>query len=627
MVTPSPLIPARPSGPGVIPPWPRPGRAILPLLLLMALLNGFLSAAEVTATLEPASIPAGEGATLRITVRNGNVTALNAPEVPNLIMQGPNQSRQMRSINGVTSSSLTLSYAVGSMTPGDYAIPPFTLTVDGGAIQTQPLQLNVTPSANQTPQGLAPGSTPPSSAAASGDQDFGFLTVELAGNTRKHVWVGEIAPVRIKAWIPGDAEARITSGLQPQGSSFTLHNVSDQPQQTVERNHGKQWRVLTWYGGLSAAKAGTYAPDLSIKATVSIPDPAASRGSRRGDPIFDRFFGRMVQKEVVLRSKTEADDQLEIRALPVEGRPDNFDGAVGVFQFGKTDIPGRWQTGEPQQISVEVTGSGNFALLSQPSLVPAGVFKSYPGQSSFTPGDVASFSGSTTFRFSEVARRSGSPGVHLSLSFFQPETGTYQTITTPDRTVEISGTDLPDDPAPASTAVPAAPPATEDAMMPLRTDDSAVAALTPLVFRPAFRTLTVLGGSVTVLGILLGLARRRRSDPQRRARSEEARALQSALAESESCAVRGDLAGFFSSARKALQLSLASRWQRPAPSITLADLTGRLPDNSPVLEFFAEADRQEYSRRDSGAAADRLPAWRSLLRQALSSLPPPVPRT
>ena len=126
-------------------------------LLALLALAAPLTAAEVTATLIPESVPAGQGATLTIRIVNGDVTALNAPEVPGLIFQGPNQGRQVNMVNGVTTSSMTLTYAVGSMTAGDYTIPPFTVTVDGAGVQTQPLKLKVTPSAAQTPAGLPPG--------------------------------------------------------------------------------------------------------------------------------------------------------------------------------------------------------------------------------------------------------------------------------------------------------------------------------------------------------------------------------------------------------------------------------------------------------------------------------------
>jgi hypothetical protein len=595
------------------------------LLFLSHFFSPLLHAAEVTTTLEPKSVPAGEGANLTITITNGTPTVANKPEVPDLIIQGPNQGRQYRNINGVASSTVTLSYAIGSMTAGEYNIPPFTLTIDGAEVKTDSFTLKVTPSANQAPAGMAPGNAsgnpPPSGPTlAAGETDFGFLTVEFADKKREHAWVGEIAPVRIKAWIPDGARANLNARIQPEGSSFTLHNLSERPQESREQNNGKNYHVVSWYGGLSALKGGRYAPDLTLKLNIAVPDPKGGRQST-GDPFMDQFLGRrMIQKEVTLHSKTDDSAKLEIRSLPTEGRPDNFAGAVGKFAFGRTNLPTTWKTGEPQQILTEVTGSGNFTLLKQPELLPAGPWKSYPGQNQFAAGDAAAFSGTTTFRFSQVARQAGNPTVHLSFSYFDPESGAYQTADSPPQSIQITGADLAPEPEPPATAAqPDKIKEPENPLAPLRTRDSATASLTPWAYTPAFRRF------LTSLSLLLLAAfswrgfQHVRQNPARLARAAHAQALRTALSEVDTHAGRGDVPRFFAAARRALQVRLAPQYQRPAHAITLADLTAQLSEDSPVVQFFREADLVEFSRPDPNAPQN-LPNWRALLNRAMNAL-------
>ena len=127
------------------------------LRAVAALLLAFCSvcAAEVTASLSPASVPAGEAATLSLKIEGGEVQDLKLPQVPDVIMQGPVQNFSSSSnINGVVRQSLSLSYAVGSMKAGEYTIPPITVIMDGVEHKTQPFTLKVTPSANQQPQGF-----------------------------------------------------------------------------------------------------------------------------------------------------------------------------------------------------------------------------------------------------------------------------------------------------------------------------------------------------------------------------------------------------------------------------------------------------------------------------------------
>ena len=442
--------------------------------------------------------------------------------------------------------------------------------------------------------------------------------MEFVSQKRQHAWVGEIAPVLIKAWLPGESRVSLNTPLQPKGSSFTLHNLSTQPRQEMEELKGRRYLVVSWYGGLSATKAGRYPPDLSMKITVQVPDPADQ--GQRGRDFFGRLIQPMIQKEVELRSKTDESAYLEIRALPLEGRPESFAGAVGKFAFGRSNIPAQWKTGEPQQIATEVAGEGNFNLLRQPTLKSDKDWKSYGGQSSFVPRDAASFSGTTTYRFSQVPRQAGSQQVSLTFSYFDPDLAAYQTAVTPPQTVEITGTDLP--PEPEAIAQPATPNTTPPppALAPQRTREGFVSNLTPLAWRRSFRLFAGVISLALAAGFLTQFLRTRWRNPLRLAQAASEKALRRAMREAETHAARGDVPGFFAAARRALQVRLGTLWQRPAPAITLADVTHRLPADSPVISFFREADRQEFSP-NSTLRPEELPAWRIRLEQALTTFP------
>ncbi len=602
-----------------LPRWPRNLLAAL-WFFLTAASSG--AAAEITASLTPDTVPAGEGANLSIRIINGQVSAIKAPEVAGLLMNGPNQSSQIRIEQGVRVSAMTLTYAIGSMTAGQHAIPPFVVTVDGLPVETQAFKLTVTPSANQTPAGLPPSGTAPGTPAAptEGEENFGFLTLDFAGKDRQHAWVGEIAPVRIMAWLPDGVRVSLNTPLQPTGSSFTLHNVSNQPQQEQAILEGRRYSTVTWYGSLSFTKAGTYPPDLSMKIVVSVPDPNRRRQST-GDPFFDQMIGTpMMQKTVVLRNKTDPSANLEIRALPTTGKPEDFAGAVGKFSFGRTQIPLTWTTGEPQPISCEVEGEGNFTLLAQPRLHSDKTWKSYEGQSRFAAKDAASFTGTTTFQFTQVPRHAGPQQVHLAFSYFNPDTATYQTARSSPITVSISGTDLPDEPSPvvsAPSAVPSPPPPPTPA--PQRTREGFTAALTPLFWRPTFRYSFLLLFTGLTAGFLTKQWRARLADPARLAKIASQQALGRAVQAAHQSAARGDVPGFFAAARLALQHQLAPLWQRPAPAITLADVASRVPADSPIWSIFQEADHQEFSPTPTLRAED-LPEWKMQLDQALTQL-------
>jgi BatD DUF11 like domain len=603
---------------------------IATLALAVAGLAAAVAAAEVEAQLDRDSVPAGNGAILTLKISGGRTARPAIPETENLIVQENGESTQMQLFNGRTTHSVTYRYAVGSHTPGDYQIPAIEVTVDGKKLSTKPLVLKVLAAgAAQPPAGIqpTPPGTPPAEEepADTGEKRFGFLTVELADSKRQHVYVGEIAPVRIRAWLPADSRAHLRSGIQPEGKAFTLHNVSGQPQQTQEMKDGKRYLVVTWFGGISATKAGKYPASLSVDATVAVRDTAGRKQPRRrmggpfDDPFFDSVFDQMdtpmIQKDMTLKSD---DQEIEVRPLPADGRPAEFTGAVGEFKFDSAEIPNDWKTGEPQQITTRLSGSGNFALMNAPALTPADSWKTYPGREEFTPGDQASFSGSKIFQFSAVPRKGGEQEAALAFSYFDPAAESYKTIISPAKQLKVAGADVVD-------VEPAAAPAAKEPEKKVATlvgqhsELSPRASLVPLVARPAFLPLLILSMLLGVLGGCLAWLRSRRDDPRRLAHAAMEEAIREALDAAGQCAATRDVSGWFAAARLAIQQRLGALWNQPPQAITLAEVTARLPGDSPVIRFFLEADRQEYSRQSTG---EILPQWRSLLDDALSSLTP-----
>ena len=588
-------------------------------------------AAEVVAELDRDSVPAGNAAIMTVRISGGKAERPEIPEVPNLIIESRGQSQQMQIVNWRTTVTMIYTYIVGSQTPGDYQIPPLTVTVDGKKLSTQPLYLKVLDAGAAQPSAGAPpnpagSQTAPAEEADTGEKRFGFLTVELVVKDRNHAYVGEIAPVRIRAWLPAASRAQLRSGIQPEGKAFTLHHVSSQPQQTEEMRDGKRYTVITWFGGMSATKAGKYPASLSLNATVAVRDPSALKQprSRRGgpfdDPFFDDVFDQMntpmIQKEVTLKSD---DQEIEVRPLPTEGRPNGFTGAVGEFKFDSFEIPNTWKTGEPQQITASLSGKGNFSLMNAPELTPTEAWKTYPGKGEFSAGDQASFSGSKSFKFSAVPRKGGDQEVTLAFSYFDPAAAAYKMLTSPAKKIQVVGEALAEDSAAAPKEPEKKPEKKIETLAPQHLALVAPASLTPLVSRPWFIPLLVLSVLCVVLGKALSWLRCRRDDPKRRAQAAMEKAVRDALAAAAKCSAAHDVAGFFVAARLALQHRLGAAWNQPAQAITSAEVQGRMAADSPVARFFREADLHEYSRQSSG---EILPQWQSLLDEALVSLTP-----
>lgn len=491
-------------------------------------------------------------------------------------------------------------------------IPAVTVKVGGQVLQTKPQKLVVFDDGSAKP-------SPDAADAAAKDPDrFGTMSVELAVPERTEIFLGEIAPVRIQAWLPIDARAQLRSVIQPESGAFTLHNVSDQPQQSIETKDGNQYRVLTWFGGISATKAGTQSVNLSVKAMVALPDRSKPvlrpRGVDPNDPFGRGMSQRYQENEVTLRS---VDMPLTVRALPEEGKPANFSGAVGEFAFDALEIPAQWKTGEPQRVALRIRGSGNFATMKAPELSPADLWKWYPGQDQFTPGDIASFSGSKVFQYNAIARRNGEYDVAFALSYFDPKQAKYLTITSDVKRVSISGEAMQEEKVPTTETAAPAPVEELPGLMPLRKRNDRAA----LFSRFAGRTNPfLLGGMALFFSALAPAAawwRRHWKDPLLRERQQRKKDIAQALAEAQQHARAQSAAPYWESARRSLQIQLAAQWRVNAHAISLHDVAKHCGSDSPVTAFFREADRWSYASTAQEADWSR---WQSLHQQALQSL-------
>ena len=82
----------------------------------------------VSAVLTPKTFSTQQPARLAITIEGRQDAQITMPEVKGLIFHRRGQSSQFQMINGTSSSSVTYTYLVQGTEPGDYTIPPITIS-------------------------------------------------------------------------------------------------------------------------------------------------------------------------------------------------------------------------------------------------------------------------------------------------------------------------------------------------------------------------------------------------------------------------------------------------------------------------------------------------------------------
>jgi len=581
-------------------------RAVIACLVLsLRALHG----AEVIAQLSTDTLKVGEAALLSLRVEGGAPEAAPViPEVKGLVVNPRGQSQQIQIVDGQVNRALVFNYAVGSHEAGIYEVPSITVRVAGQELSSQPLKITVGGA------GLPGGMNDEEAKVPEDGRKYGFLTFQLAKKDRKNVYPGEIAPVLIRAYFPMDARVSLSGPPRPDGAAFTLHHLSPEPVQTRELVNGVEYLAVTWTGGLSATKAGKYPASFTLGGTVAVRDTSGGGGRSpfRGG-VMDDFFAPMIQKEVSLT--TPEPPEIEVTELPLEGRPEDFAGAIGQFDFDAVQIPESLQTGEPCRIEARIRGAGNFALLKEPQPMPPAEWKVYEGTGEFVPGDEASFAGTKVFRFSAVPRVPGEKELSLGFSFFDPEEGKYRSVQSVPRKVVIRGeaAALPEA-AEAKEVVEAEPEGPR--LAPLKTELGRVGNYRPWSSEDGF--LPMLAGCGLLAALLAGYGwwSGRAVDAAKLARRAGELAARAALSAAERAAHAGDGAAFFLAAREALRIRVAERSGMKPEAVTLADLRG-IGDEG-VVEILKEADRVDYSGKAAGAGD--LTAWREKLHRGLDKL-------
>jgi hypothetical protein len=605
-----------------------------PLMAVLVAIVAFAGTAAtaapaVTAQLDRSTIALGDSAHLTITASGDSADNISPPIVPGLDFVSVGQSSQFQSINGVSSSTTSITYQVTPQRAGNFTIP----ALSAGA---QPLVLNVQSgnggSSATVGNNSGTSSLPPPAMSGSSDADT-HTTEDGTAFARlvlpKHeLYVGETVPVEIQVGLRPGMVAQLNGLPTLNGDAFTLNKLSSKPEQTQEMVGDTPYTVLTWHSVLAALKPGNFPLTVETPLTVQVrtaPQRAQLPegmlgGSMLNDPFFQSFFGGgTTEKQITVASDP---DVLKVLELPAAGRPAGFGGAVGKFAVSSELSAAASTAGDPLTLRLKISGTGNFDRVNSPMLGQVNGWKTYQSTAKFAPADSAGYGGEKAFEQAVIPMQPGRQTVPaLAFSFFNPDTRRYETKTSAPFSVEVAPTPAGSLATTAASAVSATS-SSESPRDGLRPDHvetgSTVATLRPLYFQPWF----VGTQSALILSFAGGLVflRRRESrvqDMKGTRRREASAAIGQCLAQMDAASAAGDPAHFFQSARVALQQQLATRWQVAPGSITTVEIDARLNgDGAEIRRIFALADQAAYSREQLTTADFQ--QWKETIRNQLT---------
>ena len=582
------------------------------------------AATSIDATIEPQQIEVGESARLTILTSGSGTLSVTLPVVSGLEFRVVGQSRQIQIINGAKIESTSTTIRVTAEEAGVFTIPGLTPT-------SPPLVLRVNPSrgggsSSLLGNGASPGLGPlvPGSSNANGirltPDGSAFVHLEMP---KHEIYVGESVPVEVQVGMRDGFAASINGLPQLNSGDFTLNNLSRQPEHAAKAIDGKPFTVYTWRSVLAAVKPGTYSLTFEAPVTVRV-RTRSQRDSMLedllGDPFLQNIFGTTVPKNVTVTSPAAA---VKVLALPAQGRPPDFGGAVGTFKISADLSASKNTAGDPLTLRMHVNGAGNFDRVESSMLRGDGQWKTYEPKATFNPADPIGYRGEKIFEQPLIASQ---PGTHtipaLNFSYFDPGTRRYETAHSSPLNVTVS-------PAADSAANEPPPPANaagapaDESHGGLRPDhavtEASVDSLIPPYFQPRFV------GFSSVLALLFGggwIALRRRElqarDTKRQRELARLQLTRTLLERMAAASAAGNAAVFLSSARSALQQALSARWDVAPEQIAedLVDVRLEGADKDDIRQIFALADEANYSGDDLKTAD--FERWTQIVGRQLS---------
>ena len=455
-------------------------------------------------------------------------------------------------------------------------------------------------------------------------------------------WAGEVFPVTYKLDIAQRFRPRPPGPVVWKPAPLTVEDWG-QPEQ-FEATVGGEPRVGLIYKTRGyIATPGNYRIPAATQEVVLVVNTSGNLFS------FPFSAPDMVQHTV-----TSNEPALTIKPLP-DGAPADFSGAVGQFTFTAKVVPTSVAVGEPITWTLELGGTGNWPdIHGLPAREVSKDFKVLQPQAKRTPTEGRLFDATLT---EDAVLIPTQPGTYtlgpVSYSYFDPRSGSYQTVQAEPVTVTITppGTTEPGNrplftPPVSTTAAPPTSPTAYKPQLPAAPAAPAAIPRDPLSgsgagLVPLSSLALVLGLLASVLWLLpawlvIAAVRSWRTDPLRARREARARLGQT-------------LASLRSATTTAARLQMLHAWQRDAATLLgiahAAPVPAMLTDlppspfdlrpsaPGPWAVLWAEADRALYGidnaltdtwvvRAEAALEATRVPGWQpSTLFQPRNLLP------
>lgn len=334
------------------------------------------------------------------------------------VIAGPSQQVSQSWINGRSSFEKVYSYYLLPNQKGTLIIKQATIEYEGRIYKTSPIKVTVTAAIEQPKD--------PNDISVSADNNL-YLVADIS---KTNPYINEPITVVYKLYFGyNTAITNFRELSKPTYNDFWSQNIDIKqlvPEEGMFRGEKFPFVVLKKVV-LYPQKSGklTIEP-LSLDIDVELPT------NRRN--MFGQMLVKQDSKRVSAGTKT-----ISVKALPETGKPADFSGAVGNFDFkvrpSKTDL----KNGESLELVVSVSGKGNMKLFNLPKPVVPNALEMYdPVHNERVNTSLAGMTGKISDSYTIIPQYKGDyPIKPMQFSYFDLGSGTYKTITSEEIMVNV----------------------------------------------------------------------------------------------------------------------------------------------------------------------------------------------
>jgi hypothetical protein len=377
------------------------------LFLSFVCSNSLQGQVQFVAKTDAKEVALGDVFEVKFVLENGQGSRFTPPSFADFsVAGGPNRMNSMTMVNGVSSSSETISYVLQGKKEGKYSIGSASITVKGQIYTTTPIVIDIVKGKRTTGGNIAANA-----------KDAVFIRAEASSYEAR---IGQQVILDYKLYTRVDLNG-MNLLHEPSYDGFYYLEVNDYPHgENRVTISGKAYltRILRRVALFPQREGEVVVEPMTVQVGIVT--------NRTSDPFEDPFFGGIRSQNHTIQSNSV---NIQVKPLP-NNAPVSFSGGVGEFRVQTSISKAEATTDDVISIKMQIIGNGDAKRWQAPKLPPIEGLEFYEPkvlkeESIESQGE---WQATKEIEYLIVPKRAGTYTLKPEFSYFDTEGGQFKTI-------------------------------------------------------------------------------------------------------------------------------------------------------------------------------------------------------